>query len=126
MSSDADYGIHLPAILLNFMVGGVRVGSGTGFICTLWASGTSKVHMIWAGVGLPLMEPPDDDGEWSCLAGGEAGAIMGCDCCRGRPDGLTVCNVSWTNGSIDTPPIKSDASLGRDCTLARAVHEADG
>lgn len=65
MSPDADYGMHLPAMLLNLMVGGVRMGSGTGLICTIWATGTSKVHIMWAGLGFPLIEPPDVDGECS-------------------------------------------------------------
>lgn len=56
----------MPAILLNLIVGGVRIGIGAGFIKTICATGALKVHAICAGEGLPFIESSDELGERSC------------------------------------------------------------
>lgn len=100
MSSDADPGLHLPAILLNIARVGVRAGSGTVLNCTGEAHGTPKVHRMCAGSGLPFMESPDEMGVWTCSTGYEHGVAMGCECCRGRSDSAVSKHLTTTNGAI--------------------------
>lgn len=114
--------MHLHAISLNMMAGGVRVGIGAGVLETDHASGTIKVHVICAGGGLPLIESYDDSGNETRKCGDEPGVIIGCLCCRGRTDSAVPKCVATTNGTIGSRAIKSDASDGTGNTKSRTVH----